>query len=294
MKTQEFSQFLRTHGSIFRGLSESDKIQIKHEIQAGFLHGLSKDEISLYARNGLSPLQMQTIRIAIEEGIPAEFIQEQMLKKELTNEAILQVKIAYYKEAETVTEEVPEVYLKAVQLELSKLESQIEQQQEFFGESLQTVREEKQEILKELKEVRLEKQRLETLLKQQHRDQETYGKLDQNIKKAADQERGSAVHSQRYVIEKKKPGIFGKTKRDKDWLLHLLSNPAFSIAQLRVLEEAYKRGLDKKTLVQIANPAIDEYKMRLLLGILLNQTLEMAEVGGRGGDDACPQAEDKR
>lgn len=279
----EAGRFLKTKGNLFKGKSEEEREAIKREIRTGFEHGLSEEQILLYATSDYSSLQMQAIRVAIEEGIPKSYILEKIALKSKSPEAMLEAKIQYFNSKAGVknTEAVNGAYIQKIHAQLSLLETRIETQQSFFDQISQRLEIENTQLKEELQVTAAENKTLkeQLLVNDRQKGEESLRVQDYERKCNHLKEQLSVLESRNQVLERareetprrKRQNLFFRRKREfiPGWLLEVLVTPGFSLEQMSLLTEAYHAGIKRNILLKLASPEIEASHMKQVMGMLM-------------------------
>ncbi|MCP1101005.1 hypothetical protein M2454_000224 [Aequitasia blattaphilus] len=282
----EAGRFLKTKGNLFKGKSEEEREAIKREIRTGFEHGLSEEQILLYATSDYSSLQMQAIRVAIEEGIPKSYILEKIALKSKSPEAMLESKIQYFNSKAGVKnpEVVNGAYIQKIHAQLSLLETRIDTQQSFFDQITQRLELENTQLKEELQVTAAENKVLkeQLLLSDRQKGEESLRVQDYERKCNHLKEQLSALESRNQVLERartereetprrKRQSLFFCRKRESlpDWFLEVLVTPGFSLEQMSLLTEAYHAGIKRNILLKLASPEIEASHMKQVIGMFV-------------------------
>ncbi|MCP1111079.1 hypothetical protein M2145_002627 [Lachnospiraceae bacterium PF1-21] len=279
----EAGRFLKTKGNLFKGKSEEEREAIKREIRTGFEHGLSEEQILLYATSDYSSLQMQAIRVAIEEGIPKPYILEKIALKSKSPEAMLEAKIQYFNSKAGVKnpEVVNGAYIQKIHAQLSLLETRIETQQNFFDQISQRLEIENTQLKEELQVVATENKSLkeQLLVSDRQKGEESLKVQDYERKCNHLKEQLSALESRNQVLERaredtprrKRQSLSFHRKRESipDWFLEVLVNPRFSLEQIGILTEAYQAGLKRSILLKLASPEMEVRRMEQVMRMFM-------------------------
>lgn len=277
-----------------KALNREDKqaaIQVKNEVMNGILHGLKEDEIELYLRDELDPMQMQTIRTALEEGIPLEYIKDSLLPVK-TPEGMVAAKIQYYRQEVSTEGAIPDVYIKGVELTLEQLRNQIRQSECFFrdvfqakvreteemsrrhGQQLEDLRGQCQNFREQSEQYAGEAKEWKERFLQERNSPGPKKELPANMEAPAREsagkvEGGSDLSKRKGLRAWLKARKEAKTTQDIGWLIDLLCRPDLGLSQAEELRRAYQGGLSQNEVEKIAKSGIDGERLEGMVDLLL-------------------------
>lgn len=272
------AELMKKYEPLYTSTDAATGVQIRNELMAGILHGLGADEIDIYLKKEYSPQQMQAVRVALEEGIPKDYVIEKIAVIGSTLEQMLAGKAHYYQSA-SAPGIIPEIYIKGIESVIEQLRSQISLSEGFFEQTLQEYKSKIQDMENACRagEEKLEKREKEyTELEDRHKDalsamnelQEKCRQLEAltrvGNRKAAGQQSSHSLQSKgifRRILSSLQEERAGKRKQapeSADWLIDLLCSTRLSPSQSMQMQRAYMAGVPKDAIIRIAKPMDDE------------------------------------
>ncbi|MGF7018761.1 hypothetical protein M2145_002536 [Lachnospiraceae bacterium PF1-21] len=267
--------YLDANSSLFAGLDIKTEVALKNEIKLGFWHGLGLDEISLYAKKGFDDRQMQTVRIALEEGIDREYVESKIANLSKTSEQMVKAKVQYYLNNCNGDKKVDEIYVAQLKKSMSEVLERLNREHKFL-ESVVLELEEKGKLALTKEE---ENRNLRIVIKEKEDEIASFRNLEKDLrqeladismcfdtfKKEQRTSRSSEKVKQRFKI----PFLSKRISAKPDWLIQLISDNDFTIQHVKLLYEAYRYGVDKDSILQISSkPLMTVEKMQSILLIL--------------------------
>ena len=294
-------KIIADHDYLYTGKEQLFITQIKNEIKLGTINGLTESDICLYLKPGFTPRMMQVIRVALEEGIPTDYVDTNMALEGSTTEQMLKAKIEYYQSTKAEIA-IPGVYVQSVESMFLQLREQVEKHEKFFEHHLQGLKKELKEEreqnrtlehqVQELKVKIMENNTRITLLQKEKKEYAKSTEQSVDLKPLVLQQDPPSTPAKESKAEvaapsgKEKKSIFPfkrlKAAKPKDtaWLIELLCNEKLTLSQCEAIKEAYAEGIDKEIIQQFAKPEISVEKMNTIanvMGVDLKQKEESVE-----------------
>lgn len=272
------AELMKKYEPLYASADAATGVQIRNELMAGILHGLEADEIEIYLKKEYTPQQMQAVRVALEEGIPKDYVIEKIAVIGSTLEQMLTEKAHYYQTA-SAPGIIPEIYIKGIESVVEQLRSQISLSEGFFDQTLREYKSKIQDMENacQASDEKLKKKKKEYAeLEAQHKKainamdalQEKHRQLEElyresNSKAAGQQSRSG--HKENGIFRRmilslqgKKEGKKNQAQQSADWLIDLLCSTRLSPGQCLQMQRSYKAGVPKDAIIRIAKPMDDE------------------------------------
>ncbi|MBA4698472.1 MAG: hypothetical protein H2212_03480 [Ruminococcus sp.] len=260
--------FMETCKALYDIADKKEGTERKNEIMHGFFHGLSTEDVSIYTAPGFTGYQMQVIRVAIEEGIPKEYIRQEIAVPNLTVPQMLAAKAKYYREESQVDAVVPDIYIKGIEMAFEQLKAQTELSESFYRDTIQSLRSEKNALQEEIRELHLKGLYFTEVPNNKQGFQVSESASKSNLPQNREERKpGIGEKSQGNILSFLNPKKFGWKR--PTWIIELICREAFDVNQSRELQRAYKVGIDKKDILKFANVEVPADKMRGIINMLM-------------------------
>lgn len=241
-----------------------DKVRIQ-QAWLGMQAGLSEEELDLFCIGDYLPKQQDYIRIALEEGMPAEEVERQLCHQDLPPADIVKRKMNYFLNLDTQPFAVLISQIGNQMKENSRLaefimdqqEKSIIDQQKDAAEFRKTMEQEIHRLNEKISQMEPEKQRIQIPDQGAAISQEMQGSPQGFWKKLVKQ----------YRKEKKTQNPKEK-KEDIFDLFDLVSNPEFGSDQMQEIVSGFKSGLGLDQIKRYAKPEYSAEKMKELRNCL--------------------------
>lgn len=231
----------------------------RNEILLGLNRGLTENEVDIYARPEYSADQAQTIRVALEEGIPHQYVMEHVANSEFSINEMLQQKKAYYNQ---IGPEELEILSDTIHTAMNGLEKRMEDMQSTYkltiDEANMQIEEGKNEILYLQDELNKSREIIKNHEKVIRRLQEKPENIDSNTQVELE---GKAP------LWKRLFSIRGKTEAVREDnlyedLIDLICNESLDDEQVEEIERGWRDGLLIEDIKKYANPENSAKSMR--------------------------------
>jgi len=231
----------------------------RNEILLGLNRGLTENEVDIYARPEYSADQAQTIRVALEEGIPHQYVMEHIANSEFSINEMLQQKKAYYNQ---IGPEELDILSDTIHKAMNGLERKMEDMQSTYKLAIDEANMQIEEGENEIENLQSEINKSKEIIENQEKVIRRLQKRPENI-----------VSNTQVNLEGKVPlwkrlfAIRGRTEVDKEdnlyeGLIDLICDENLDDEQVEEIEVGWRDGLPIEDIRKYANPENSAKSMR--------------------------------